>query len=97
MTAVSRAYFSDMSQLIRALFADINSQIVSQIPRWTAEEAELTTDTVDEELDFLIARLQDQYSSPALLLQYQDAAQEAGPSVFSHPVSARMMMPSSWT
>lgn len=77
MKAASRAYFADLARLVRQLFADIDSQIVSQIPRWTREEAELTNDAIDDELSFLIARLREQYSSPALLFQYEGAAEDA--------------------
>ena len=78
MRPVSRAYFRDLSRLTRKLFRDIDKQIVSKIPRWTREEAELnSSDTVDDELAFLIAQLKDQYSSPKILLEYQDAARKA--------------------
>lgn len=75
---MSRAYFKDLNTLVRALFRDIDTQIVSQIPRWTKEEAEITaSDTMDEELAFLVAQLREQYSSPAVLFEYQDAARKA--------------------
>jgi len=78
MTPVSRAYFRDLNRLTRALFRDINTQIVSQIPRWTREEAALnSSDTMDDELSFLIEQLKGQYSSPQVLFEYQDAARKA--------------------
>lgn len=78
MKPVSRAYFKDLDRLNRALFRDIDKQIVSKIPRWTREEAELNaSDAVDDELAFLIAQLKEQYSSPQILLEYQDAARKA--------------------
>ena len=78
MKPVSRAYFKDLNRLTRALFRDINIQIVSKIPRWTREEKELNaSDAVDDELRFLIDQLKQQYSSPQILFEYQDAAQKA--------------------
>ena len=78
MKPVSRAYFKDLDRLTRALFRDIDKQIVSKIPRWTREEAELNaSDAVDDELAFLINQLKEQYSSPQVLLEYQDAARKA--------------------
>jgi SPP1 gp7 family putative phage head morphogenesis protein len=78
MKPVSRAYFADIDRMVRALYRDIDKQIVSQIPRWTREEAELdATDTMDEELAFLIEQLKQQYSSPQILFEYQDAARKA--------------------
>lgn len=77
---MSRAYFRDLSRLNKLLFRDIRDQIVSQIPRWVREEEEedRTSDAVEDDIDFLIAQLREKYSSPALLLQYRGAAQEAG-------------------
>ncbi len=78
MKPVSRAYFKDLNRLVRELYADINRQIVSQIPRWTKEEAALnSSDAMDDELSFLIGQLKQQYSSPQVLFQYQDAARKA--------------------
>tara|TARA_Y100000310_G_scaffold337357_1_gene424230 strand:- start:1067 stop:1813 length:747 start_codon:yes stop_codon:yes gene_type:complete len=78
MKPVSRAYFRDLNRLTRELFIDINRQIVSQIPRWTREEAKLSAvDAMDDELAFLIEQLKQQYSSPQILFEYQDAARRA--------------------
>jgi SPP1 gp7 family putative phage head morphogenesis protein len=78
MKPVSRAYFKDLAKLTRALFRDINQQIVSQIPRWTREETELNaSDAIDEELPFLIEQLKQQYSAPQILFEYQDIARRA--------------------
>ena len=78
MKPVSRAYFKDLNRLTRALFRDIDRQIVSQIPRWTKEEAEISSsDAMDDELSFLIEQLKQQYSSPQVLFEYQDAARKA--------------------
>lgn len=78
MKPVSRAYFKDLNRLTRALFRDIDKQIVSQIPRWTREEAELNaSDAIDDELEFLINQLKQQYSSPQVLFEYQDVARKA--------------------
>lgn len=77
MKAATRAYFADIAKLVGALFEAIDKTIVSQIPRWTAEEAELSTDAVEDELPFLIARLREQFSSPQVLFEYQSAAQDA--------------------
>ncbi len=78
MKPVSRAYFKDLNRLVRELFKDINRQIVSQIPRWTREEAELNaSDAVDDELPFLIEQLKQQYSALQVLFEYQDAARRA--------------------
>lgn len=78
MTPVSRAYFKDLNRLVRELFRDINEQVTSQIPRWTREEKALnSSDTVDDELPFLIEQLKQQYSSPQVLFEYQDAARKA--------------------
>jgi SPP1 gp7 family putative phage head morphogenesis protein len=63
---------------VRQLFRDIDRQIVSRIPRWTREEAELNSaDAMDEELQFLINQLKQQYSSPQILFEYQDMARQA--------------------
>lgn len=73
-----RSYFRDLNTLIRALYRDINEQIVSQIPRWTKEEAALnSSDTMDDELSFLINNLKKQYGSPQVLFDYQTAAKKA--------------------
>ena len=78
MTPVSRAYFKDLDRLTRALFRDIDKQILTKLPRWTREEAELNSaDTVDDELAFLIDQLKQQYSAPQILFEYQDAARKA--------------------
>jgi SPP1 gp7 family putative phage head morphogenesis protein len=78
MKPVSRAYFKDLNRLVRELFRDINRQIVSQIPRWTREEKAINaSDAMDDELSFLIEQLKQQYSSPQVLFEYQDAARRA--------------------
>lgn len=78
MKPVSRAYFKDLARLTRALFKDIDRQILTKLPRWTKEEAELnSSDTMDDELGFLIEQLKQQYSSPQVLFEYQDAARKA--------------------
>ena len=78
MKPVSRSYFRDLNKLIRALFRDIDEQIVSKLPRWTAEEKQLnSSDTMDDELSFLIEQLKRQYGSPQVLFEYQDAARKA--------------------
>lgn len=78
MKPVSRAYFKDLNRLTRELFRDINQQIVSKIPRWTREEAEVnSSDAIDDELPFLIEQLKQQYGSPQVLFEYQDAARRA--------------------
>ena len=78
MKPVSRAYFKDLNRLVRQLFRDIDQQVVSQIPRWTKEESELNaSEAIDEELAFLIEQLKQQYSSPQVLLEFQNAARRA--------------------
>ena len=78
MKPVSRAYFKDLDRLTRKLFADIDKQILTKLPRWTAEEAALNSaDTVDDELTFLINQLKEQYSAPQILFEYQDAARKS--------------------
>lgn len=78
MKPVSRAYFRDLARLTRALFKDIDRQILTKLPRWTKEEAALnSSDTMDDELSFLIEQLKQQYSSPQVLFEYQDAARKA--------------------
>lgn len=78
MKPVSRAYFRDLARLTRALFKDIDRQIITKLPRWTKEEAALnSSDTMDDELSFLIEQLKQQYSSPQVLFEYQDAARKA--------------------
>ncbi len=78
MKPVSRAYFKDLNRLTRALFRDIDKQILTKLTRWTREEAELNaSDAIDDELSFLIGQLKQQYSSPQVLFEYQDAARKA--------------------
>jgi SPP1 gp7 family putative phage head morphogenesis protein len=78
MKPVSRSYFRDLNRLVRALFRDIDKQILTKLPRWTKEEAALnSSDTMDDELSFLIEQLKQQYSSPQVLFEYQDAARKA--------------------